>query len=183
MIWYFQLWLIDWTCQKLFLKFHTGDFLLNYAPWLGITVEVDSDQIKTLIENKCYTMWKIADILQISKLSTENHLHQLSYVHCFYVWVPHKFSKKKKKTFLTVFLSVIFYLNIKKKYVFKANCHGQWKVDAVKYCGMEEIMGQLKWTTNNHTKGLTSSKEGDVLYVVGLEGSPLLRAPSGKPND
>jgi len=47
---------------------------------------------------------------------------------------------------------------------------------------MEEIMGQLKRTTNNHTKGLISSKEGDV-YVMELEGSPLLRAPSGKPNN
>ena len=50
--------------------------------------------------------------------------HQLSYVHYFDVWVPHKFSKKKKKkqtkknTFLTVFPSVIFYLNIKKKNLF-----------------------------------------------------------------
>ena len=35
---------------------------------LGRPVEVDSDQIKTLIENnQCYTMWEIADILKISK--------------------------------------------------------------------------------------------------------------------
>ena len=38
---------------------------------------------------------------------------------------------------------------------------------------MEEIMGQVKWTTINHTKGQSSSKEGDVVYMVGLEGSPL----------
>ena len=31
-------------------------------------VEVDSNQIKMLIENnQCYTMWEIADILKISK--------------------------------------------------------------------------------------------------------------------
>ena len=40
---------------------------------------------------------------------------------------------------------------------------------------MEEIVGQVKWTTINHTKGQSSSKEGDVVYVVVLEGSPLLR--------
>ena len=35
---------------------------------LGRPVEVDSDQIKTLIENnQCYTMWEIADILKVSK--------------------------------------------------------------------------------------------------------------------
>ena len=33
------------------------------------------------------------------------------------------------------------------------------------------------------TKGRSSSKEGDVVYMVGLEGSPLLQAPSRKPND
>ena len=32
--------------------------------------------------------------------------------------------------------------------VFKANCDGQWKVDTVQQCGMEEIGGQVKWTTN-----------------------------------
>ena len=34
-------------------------------------------------------------------------------------------------------------------------------------------MRQAKQTTTNHTKGQSSSKEGDVSYVVGLEGSPL----------
>ena len=48
---------------------------------------------------------------------------------------------------------------------------------------MEEIVGQVKWTTTNHTKGQSSSKEGDVVYMVGLEGNPLLWAPSGTPND
>ena len=30
---------------------------------------------------------------------------------------------------------------------------------------MEEIVGQVKWTTTNHTKGRSSSKEGDVLCI------------------
>ena len=42
-------------------------------------------------------------------------------------------------------------------------------------------MGQAKWTTINYTKGQSSAKECDVVYMVGLEGSPLLWAPSGKP--
>ena len=41
----------------------------------------------------------------------------------------------------------------------------------------------MKGTTTNHAKGWSSSKEGDVVYMVGLEGSPLLWVPSGKPND
>ena len=51
------------VCKVLF-----RDFSLDAAPWLGRPIEVDSDQIKTLIENKqCYTMQEIADILKISK--------------------------------------------------------------------------------------------------------------------
>ena len=37
---------------------------------------------------------------------------------------------------------------------------------------MEEFLRQAKWTTTNHTK------ESDAVYMVGLEGSPLLRVPS-----
>ena len=85
----------DRTCQKWFVKFRAGDFSLDDAPRLGRPVEVDSDQIKTLIENnQHYTTREIADILKISKSSAENHLPQLGYVNHFDVWVPHKLSEK-----------------------------------------------------------------------------------------
>ena len=65
--------------------------MLDDAPRLRRPVEVDSNQIETLIENnQCYTTWEIANILKISKLSIENHLQQLGYVNRFDVWVPHK---------------------------------------------------------------------------------------------
>ena len=68
----------DQTCQKWFAKFCIGDFLLDYAPWSGRPIKVDSNQIKTFIENnQCHTSWEIAKILKISKSSSENHLHQL----------------------------------------------------------------------------------------------------------
>ena len=58
----------DRMCQKWFEKFHAGDFSLDNAPWSGRSVEVDSNQIETLIEsNQRYIMWEIADILKISK--------------------------------------------------------------------------------------------------------------------
>ena len=58
----------DQTCQKWFAKFRAGDFSLDDAPQLGRPVEVDSNQIKTLIENsQCYTIQEIADIFKISK--------------------------------------------------------------------------------------------------------------------
>ena len=85
----------DWTCQKWFAKFRAGDLSLDHAPRSGRPVEVDSDQIETLIENnQCYTTREIANILKISKSSIENHLHQLGYVNSFDVWVLHKLSDK-----------------------------------------------------------------------------------------
>ena len=76
-------------------KFHAGDFSLDDAPRSGRPVEVDSDQIETLIENdQRYTMREITNILKISKSNIENHLHQLGYVNCSDVWVPHKLSEK-----------------------------------------------------------------------------------------
>ena len=46
----------DWMCQKWFVKFQ-ADFSLDNAPQLGRPVEVDSDQIETLIvNNQRYTM-------------------------------------------------------------------------------------------------------------------------------
>ena len=47
-------------CQKWFAKFRARDFLLKDAPWSGRSV--DSNQIKTLIENnQCNTTWEIAE--------------------------------------------------------------------------------------------------------------------------
>ena len=58
----------DRTCRKWFVKFHSGDFSLDDAPWSGRKVEVGSNQIETLIENnQHYTTQEIADILKISK--------------------------------------------------------------------------------------------------------------------
>ena len=46
----------DQMWKKWFAKFLAGDFSLNDAPQSGRPVEVDSDQIETLMENsQCYT--------------------------------------------------------------------------------------------------------------------------------
>ena len=57
-------------CQKWIVKSCAGDFLLDrllYVPQSGGPVEVDSDQIETLIENNQHSTWEIANILKISK--------------------------------------------------------------------------------------------------------------------
>ena len=52
----------DPTCQKWFVKFCTGGFSLDDAPWSGRPG--DSDQIETLIDNnQHYTMREAANIL------------------------------------------------------------------------------------------------------------------------
>ena len=58
----------DRMCQKRFVKFCAGDFLLDDAPWSRRPAEVDSDQIETLIENtQGYTTRGIVKILKIVK--------------------------------------------------------------------------------------------------------------------
>lgn len=39
-------------CQKLFVKFHAGNFYIDNSPWSSRPVKVNSVQIKTLIETK-----------------------------------------------------------------------------------------------------------------------------------
>ena len=57
----------DQTCQK-FAKFRAGDLSLDDAPQRGRPVEVDSNQMETLIgNNQHYTMRETANILRISK--------------------------------------------------------------------------------------------------------------------
>ena len=61
--------MIDPMCQKKwFVKFDAGDFFLDKAPQSGRPVEVDSNQVKTLIENNqhCITQ-EIATIFKIFK--------------------------------------------------------------------------------------------------------------------
>ena len=105
----------------------------------------------------------------------------LGYVNRFDVWVPHKLSEKNllerisacnslfKRNENILFLKQI--VTGDEKWIFYSNV------------GMEEIVGQVEWTNTSHTKGRSSSKKGDFVYMVGLEGSSLLRAPSGKPNN
>ena len=65
-----------WMYQKWLAKFRT-----EISCWM-------------VLQSQCYSTWERANILKISKLGIENHLHQLGYVSHFGVWVPHKLSKR-----------------------------------------------------------------------------------------
>ena len=56
------------TGQKWCVKFRARDFSLDDAAQQGRPVGVDSDQVKTLMENNChYTTWEIANTLKVSQ--------------------------------------------------------------------------------------------------------------------
>ena len=61
----------DWMCQKWFVKFCAGDFLLDNALLWGRPVEVESDQIETLIENNWRYTWYTQNI-QVNEIIGEN---------------------------------------------------------------------------------------------------------------
>ena len=61
-------------------------FVLEISHWMmlhgqsGRPVEVDSDQMETLIEtNQCYTMWELAYIFKISKSIVICEMKNMSY--------------------------------------------------------------------------------------------------------
>ena len=69
----------DQMCQKWFVKLHAGDFQLDGAPHLGRPVEVDSDQIDTLIENNQHYAMQVSQNIQSNKVIGENEKCVLFY--------------------------------------------------------------------------------------------------------
>ena len=70
--------LTDRMSQKWFVKVRAGDFSPDDASQWGTPVEVDSDQIETVIENnQCYS--RHTQNIQISKIIFENEKFLLFY--------------------------------------------------------------------------------------------------------
>ena len=97
--------------------------------------------------------------------------------------VKQKKNKTKPKTFLTVFPHTILYLGVTKPFQFKNKFLWEMKNGYCTIMQNRRDKEQLKWKTTNRTKAQSSSKEVDDVYMVRLEGCPLLWAPSGKIND
>ncbi|EZA47571.1 Histone-lysine N-methyltransferase SETMAR, partial [Ooceraea biroi] len=78
-------------CQNWFTKFRSGDFNVKDAPRSGRPIEIDDDKIKALIDsNRRLTTREIAENLNISKSSVENHLKRLGYISKLDISVPHE---------------------------------------------------------------------------------------------
>ena len=106
-------------------------FVLEISCWMTLHSWVDQLKL-TVIKlrqwDQRYGTQEIANILKISKSSTENLVHQLGYVHHFDVWVSHKLSEK---TFSPIFPYAILYLNVTKDSFEKQSVMGDEKMDTV----------------------------------------------------
>ena len=79
----------DPMCQKQFEKFCAGDFLLDDTPWLGRTVEVDSNQIDINWER--LTLYQARNSqhtqnIQINKVIGENEKCVFYLMEKIYIW-------------------------------------------------------------------------------------------------
>ncbi|EZA53745.1 Histone-lysine N-methyltransferase SETMAR, partial [Ooceraea biroi] len=78
-------------CQNWVTKFQSGDFNVKDAPRSGRPIEIDDDKIKALIDsNRRLTTREIAENLNISKSSVENHSKRLGYISKLDISVPHE---------------------------------------------------------------------------------------------
>ena len=123
---------------------------------------------------------EIADILQISKSSAENDLHQLGYINHFDVLL--NISKKKpknKKTPLWLYFCMWFF-NVQKHFVFKTNCDRWWKVfHTILWNGTDHGAGKM----NHHQHQRLVFIQRKMMLCMWWDWKGVLWVPPGKPND
>lgn len=86
--------LTERAAQKWFAKFRSGDTSLEDGPRSGRPTEVDSNDIKALVEqDRTIKVREIAETLKIGYGTVQRHLQQLGYVSRLDVWVPHKLTE------------------------------------------------------------------------------------------
>jgi len=78
-------------CRNWFDKFRSGDFSIKDDQRSGRPTEVDDDQIKAIIESDRHIpVREIAERLNVSHTTIENHLKCLGFVKKLDIWVPHE---------------------------------------------------------------------------------------------
>lgn len=76
------------VCQMWFTEFHPGVFNINNAPHYGRRTEIDSGDVKAIVDaNTSQAVRKIAIALNTFHISVGNHLRQLIYVSHLNFWV------------------------------------------------------------------------------------------------
>ena len=87
--------LTERAAQKWFAKFRSGDTSLEDGPRNGRPTEVDSNDIKALVEqDRTLKVREIAETLKIDYGTIQRHLQQLGYVSRLDVRVPHKLTEE-----------------------------------------------------------------------------------------
>ena len=130
---------------------------------------------------QCYTAWEVANILRISKSSTEDHLHQLGHGNCFGVWSPHKLSEE---TLLDCISACDCLLKHNENIPFlKHIVTGDEKWIWQNNVEQKRMWGKAKWTTTTTWKtGLHQEKvmlcicwdwKGDLYYLLLLENQTI----------
>ncbi|XP_014611211.1 PREDICTED: histone-lysine N-methyltransferase SETMAR-like [Polistes canadensis] len=77
-------------CQNWFKKFRSEDFYLKDDKRLGRPVKPTEDEIKTIIEtDRHITTQEIAEKVNVSHTTIENHLKRFRLVKKLDIWVPH----------------------------------------------------------------------------------------------
>ena len=77
-------------CRNWFEKFRSGDFSLKDDQRSGRPVELNEDEIKTIIEaDRHVTTREIAEKLNVSHTAIEKHLKRVGLVKKLDIWVPH----------------------------------------------------------------------------------------------
>ena len=78
-------------CQNWFAKFRSGDFSLKDNQRSGRPIDVDDDQIKAIIESDRHiSVREIAERLNVSHTTIENHLKCFGVIKKHDIWVPHE---------------------------------------------------------------------------------------------
>lgn len=83
--------LTERQCQRWFANFRSGNASMKDAPRLGRPIKDDDDKIKELLEdNPYYSTREIAEKLNVSHTSIEEHLKQLGYIKKLDILIPHE---------------------------------------------------------------------------------------------
>ena len=143
------------------------NFVLDFLPMM-LHSWVDQLEL-TVIKSR----HKLINIIPCGReLTYSKHPNQalkirtFGYVHHFDVWSPHKLSEKILECFYTYNSLLKIH---QKHFTFKTNCGGH----CIIIWNRKKIMGQAKWTTTKHQRPVFIQRRW-FLYMVGLEGSPLL---------
>ncbi|XP_018400177.1 PREDICTED: histone-lysine N-methyltransferase SETMAR-like, partial [Cyphomyrmex costatus] len=100
--------LTERAAQKWFAKFRSGDTSLEDGPRSSRPTEVNSNDIKALVEqDRTLKVREIAETLKIGYGTVQKHLQQLGYMSRLDVWVPHKLTEENLANHISICNSLL----------------------------------------------------------------------------